>query len=155
MIRLAAASMHINAPQERVFELFTTAEGLCSWMANEAEVDLRPGGSWRWVHDDGATSSGTYLEIEPHNRLTFTYGWESGPYAEMPPGSTNVEVRFEAEGETTRVTIRHTAVPTDFSDAHAAGWTYFLDVLRNVVAGKPIATVRLPASPDANPAGGD
>ena len=73
MIDLAEASIHIDAPQQRVFDLFTTETGLCSWMAKEASVDLRPGGAWRWVHNNNITTSKKYININPHNHIMFTY----------------------------------------------------------------------------------
>ena len=88
VVRLAAATIDIAAAPDAVFELFTTEQGLVRWMASEATVDLRPGGRWRWVHDNGDASAGEYLEIEPPDRLAFTYGWESGPLDDVPPGST-------------------------------------------------------------------
>ncbi len=76
---LAEATIEIEADQAKVFDLFTTEVGLCSWMAQEATIDLRPGGSWRWVHDNGVAASGEYVAVEPHDRVSFTYGWEGGP----------------------------------------------------------------------------
>ncbi|MEM1332864.1 MAG: SRPBCC domain-containing protein, partial [Actinomycetota bacterium] len=104
MIELANAWIHIEASQQRVFELFTTEAGICSWMAKEASIDLRPGGAWRWVHDNDVASSGEYVEVLPYDSVTFTYGWESGPYADVAPGSTTVEVTFVPTGSGTEVT---------------------------------------------------
>lgn len=144
MIGLAEASVHIDAPQRDVFNLFTTEQGLCSWMAKEAAVDLRPGGRWRWVHDNDVASSGEYVEVDPYGRVLFTYGWESGPYAEMAPGSTLVEVRFEPTVSGTEVTVTHTGVPDAFRNAHLGGWTYFLGLLAAVASGEALPTERLP-----------
>ncbi|MEL6894185.1 MAG: SRPBCC domain-containing protein [Actinomycetota bacterium] len=148
MIELAEATIHIEAPQQRVFELFTTEAGLCSWMAKEAAVDLRPGGKWRWVHDNDVAASGEYVEVDPHDRVTFTYGWESGVYADMGPGTTRVEVTFVPTATGTRVEVAHGAVPEAFRDAHAGGWTYFLGLLADVAGGTAIPEVRLPAGAD-------
>ena len=102
----------------------------------------------RQVHDNGVASSGIYLEVEPHHRLVFTYGWESGPFADMAPGSTTVEVRFEPLGSATLVTIQHSAVPAEFSEAHAAGWQYFLGLMGDHVDGVELPAPRLPAMPE-------
>lgn len=146
MIGLAEASIHIEAPQREVFDLFTTEQGLCSWMAKEAAVDLRPGGRWRWVHDNDVAASGQYVEVDPYGRVTFTYGWESGPYADMGPGSTTVEVRFEPTDSGTDVTLTHTGVPEAFREAHLGGWTYFLGLLADVTRGARVPTPRLPST---------
>ena len=144
MIGLAEASLHIEAPQETVFELFTTEQGLRSWMAKEAVVDLRPGGRWRWVHDNDVAASGEYVEIDPFDRVAFTYGWESWPFADMGPGSTLVEVRFEPTESGTDVTVTHSGVPAAFRDLHAGGWGYFLGVIADVVQGRSAPSIRLP-----------
>lgn len=144
MIGLAEATIHIAAPQRAVFDLFTTEDGLRSWMAKDVAVDLRPGGRWRWVHDNDAAASGEYVEVDPYRRVAFTYGWESGPYADMRPGSTTVEVRFEPSGSGTEVTVTHTAVPEAFRTAHGAGWAYFLGLLADVAQGRRTPAIRLP-----------
>ena len=47
------------------------------------EVDLRVGGSWRFVHrtPDGQEFAfyGEYLEVDPPNRLVATWTWEGMP----------------------------------------------------------------------------
>ncbi len=146
MIDLAEAAIHIDAPQHRVFDLFTTEAGICTWMAKEATIDLRPGGSWRWVHDNDVAASGEYLEIDPHDRVSFTYGWESGPYADMGPGSTRVEVHFSPTDGGTQVTVTHAAVPEAYRSAHLGGWSYFLGLLADIVAGVDVPGTRLPTA---------
>ncbi len=145
---LAEATIEIEADQAKVFDLFTTEVGLCSWMAQEATIDLRPGGSWRWVHDNGVAASGEYVAVEPHDRVSFTYGWEGGPYVEMRPGSTTVEVTFEPIGGRTRVVVEHAGVPSAFVEAHQGGWTYFLGLLADVAAGRATPGIRLPNTTD-------
>lgn len=144
---LANATIEIAAPPDAVFDLFTTAVGLERWMAREASVDLRPGGSWRWTHDNGDTSSGEYLEIERPTRLAFTYGWESGGLAEVGPGSTRVDVAFDAVDVGTRVTIFHAGLPSNVVDRHSAGWAHFLGVLSEVCVGVAAPDPNLP-NPD-------
>lgn len=142
---LASATIDIAADQATVFDLFTTESGLCRWMAKEASVDLRPGGSFRWVHDNGVAAAGEYVEVDPHDRVSFTYGWEGGPYAEMGPGASSVDVRFEELDGGTRVTVEHSGVPSAFVDAHRGGWAYFLGLLGEVAAGGVLRGQRLPA----------
>lgn len=144
MIGLAEATIHIDAPQQHVFELFTTSDGLCTWMAKEAAVDLRPGGRWRWVHDNDVAASGEYVDVDPFGRVSFTFGWESGEHADMGPGSTHVEVTFEPTETGTEVTVSHSAVPEQFTEAHLGGWTYFLGLLAQVATGDTAPDTRLP-----------
>lgn len=140
---LASATIDIEAKPDAVFDLFTTEEGLCRWMARDVDVDLRPGGRWRWTHANGATSAGTYIEIDPPLRLVFTYGWESGGFGEVGPGSTRVDVTFEPTDVGTRVTIDHAGLPAAHVDRHGAGWDHFLGVLADLCAGRSTRTIDL------------
>lgn len=147
-MKLASATTEIAAPPDRVFALWTTEQGLCSWMARAAELDLRPGGRWTWTHDNGDTSAGEYVAIDPHERLVFTYGWESGQFADVvAPGSSTVAVTFTATDTGTRVNVEHTGVIDEVAANHRAGWEYFLSVLANVAAGGEAPEVNLPGAP--------
>lgn len=141
---LANASIEIAARPDEVFEMFTTEAGLRRWMAREASVDLRPGGAWRWTFENGDASAGEFLEIEPPDRLVFTYGWESGPFADVGPGTTRVDVTFEQVDGGTLVTVDHAGLPVTHVERHAAGWRYFIGVLADVCAGQPAPPVNLP-----------
>lgn len=137
MMDLVDVTVDVAAEPSAVFELFTTESGLCEWMAAEASVDLRPGGAWRWVHDNGNACSGEYVEIEPPDRLAFTYGWESGEFSDVAPGSTLVVVEFEPTERGTRVAVRHRGLVGDRAANHIAGWTHFLGRLAELQRGGP------------------
>ena len=115
-----------------MFDLFTTESGLREWMATDATVDLRPGGPWRWVHEDGNACSGEFIEIDPPSRLSFTYGWESGEFADVAPGSTMVEVSFVPTATGTRVAVVQRGLVGDRITNHTIGWTHFLGRLAGV-----------------------
>lgn len=128
-MQLVDIELDIEAPPELVFDLFTTPEGLTQWMASDAAVDLRPDGSWRWIHEDGNACAGTYESIERPHRLAFTYGWERGPFSDIEPGSTRVEVTFVPSGSGTRLHLTHSGLGPDRSEQHHGGWTHFLGAL--------------------------
>lgn len=68
-----------TAPRERVFEAWTRPEHVAIWWdatkarLAECEIDLRPGGAFRFVHQrDGIPPfSGIYREIAPPDHLVF------------------------------------------------------------------------------------
>ena len=76
------------APAERVFEAFTSEEVMRRWWhagpdweTPEARVDLRVGGEVRVVmrdpHKDARYGGGgRYTEIDPPDRLAFTWIWD-------------------------------------------------------------------------------
>lgn len=128
-MRLADITVEIAATPETVFDLLTTSDGLCEWMAVEAEVDARPGGRWRWVHENGNACSGEYLALDRPHRLSFTYGWESGEFDDVAPGSTRVDVSLEPIASGTRLALVHRGLPERRVDAHRGGWQHFISRL--------------------------
>jgi uncharacterized protein YndB with AHSA1/START domain len=82
-------SRFFKAPPALIFEAWTTPKHLRNWWGPRAlelvtcDVDLRVGGSYRFVHraPDGQefAFSGEYLEIDPPHRLVATWVWEGMP----------------------------------------------------------------------------
>jgi uncharacterized protein YndB with AHSA1/START domain len=97
-----------NAPKHLVYEAWTTPELIKRWWhakrgtATLAEVDLRPGGKWRWVMvtDDGfeVAFHGEYLEIVPNERIVSTEFYEGAP--PESEGSVNTMTLTETKGRT-------------------------------------------------------
>ncbi len=82
----------IKASPELLFKMWTTPEHLKNWMGPRememisCEIDLRVGGSYRYVHrtPDGQEFGfhGKYLEIEAPHRMVCTFVFELFPQAE-------------------------------------------------------------------------
>jgi uncharacterized protein YndB with AHSA1/START domain len=100
-----------DAPRHLVFEAMTKAEHVKRWWGclgegysvPVCEIDLRPGGKWRFVnrHPHGeAAFYGEYREIAPPDRLVFTETMEPHP----DPGSEVTAVFTEENGKT-RLTV--------------------------------------------------
>jgi uncharacterized protein YndB with AHSA1/START domain len=100
-----------DAPRHLVFEAMTKPEHIRRWWGclgegysvPVCEVDLRPGGRWRFVnrHPKGEVAfHGVYREIAPPDRLVFTETME--PYPD--PGSVVTAV-FTDENGKTRLTV--------------------------------------------------
>lgn len=128
-MRLATHELTIAAPAAVVWELLTTADGLVRWVGPEAVAEPRPGGDLRWVHPNGATVVGRFVELDPPRRLVFTYGWEDGRMG-VPPGSTTVEIDLTEAGGVTTLRLVHRGLPPEVVEAHEHGWAYFLGVLQ-------------------------
>ena len=67
------ASVHIEAPPERVFEYFTSPEAMVRWMGDYAVLEPTPGGAFD-VDINGVPVRGRYLELEPPHRLVISWG---------------------------------------------------------------------------------
>jgi uncharacterized protein YndB with AHSA1/START domain len=106
-----------KAPRKLVFEAWTKPEHVVRWWGCGAftmpvcEIDLRPGGAWRYVlrSPDGAEHGfhGVYREIVPPARLVHTYIYE--PYPDH--GALNTVTFEEHLGRTTVTeTVLHHSV---------------------------------------------
>lgn len=75
--------------------------------AVDAVIEPRVGGRWYERGEDGSTCDwGRVLTWEPPSRLVLT--WDiSADWAPAPELKTEVEVRFTADGEQTRVELEH------------------------------------------------
>lgn len=98
-----------DAPRDRVFAAFTDPELIPEWWGPRDtttvvdEMDVRPGGSWRFVvrNSDGSEDGfrGTFREITPPERVVQTFEWEG------MPGYVSIDTAtFEDLGDRTKVT---------------------------------------------------
>jgi uncharacterized protein YndB with AHSA1/START domain len=129
------------APRQRVFDAWTKPELLVRWFtpyvgsSSDADIDLRAGGDWRvrmkprlWPAGE---AFGTYLEVDPPERLVYTLAWENFP---LGP-ETLVTVEFhEADGGTEVVLVQERLGTTRGRVGHAAGWRLSLTRLGRVVS---------------------
>ena len=102
----------LDAPRDRVFRAYTDPDAIPEWWGPRGYttevvvMDVRPGGSWRYVQRDldgrEHAFQGSYLEVLPPERLTETFEYEG-----MPGHVHEETVTFE-EHETgkTKVTVR-------------------------------------------------
>ena len=99
-----------DAPRHLVFEAMTKPEHVRRWWGclgdgysvPVCEIDLRPGGRWRFVnrHPNGeAAFHGEYREITPPSRLVFTEIFE-----DFPDVVSVVTTEFADENGKTRMT---------------------------------------------------
>jgi uncharacterized protein YndB with AHSA1/START domain len=130
-----------NAPAQAVFDAWTSPEVMrrwwhagADWETPLAEVDLRVGGSLRVTMrtPDGQEYSGggEYTEVQPPERLAFTWTW-----AEESSPRTLVEVEFNEEDGATTVVLTHSGLSGEESkQGHAEGWRECLDNLGRALA---------------------
>ena len=133
---VAGCDRLIAAPVDLVWSLVSTADGLRDWMAVDAEVDLRVGGTIRWEHDNGWIVSGTVREVVPMRRLSYTYGWERGGFP-VPIDSSIVTIELTARGAATQLTVRHEGLTPEMAEQHTGGWRMFVDLLAASAEGGP------------------
>jgi uncharacterized protein YndB with AHSA1/START domain len=144
-------TVSVRGSVERAFRVFT--ERIGEWWplethsiavdqeldqrAETLKVDGREGGRIEEVLDDGSTRNWGGIEAwEPPHRVVFW--WKPN---ELPTSPTEVEVRFTAEGEMTRVDLEHRGwerlgeAAADIHPLYASegGWTLVLGLYAELV----------------------
>ena len=127
--------VRVAARPETIFPFLTDGAKMAQWFGASAEVQPRPGGTFRVQINNSATARGEVIEVEPNKRIAFTFGWE-GQGNPVPPGSSRVEISLAADGDGTIVRLRHTGLPVEAAGDHKGGWTMYLDRLTAVVEGR-------------------
>ncbi|MFQ5594261.1 MAG: SRPBCC domain-containing protein [Anaerolineae bacterium] len=83
--------VHIAASPETVFSFLTDSARMTRWMGMSVTLDPQPGGVYRCDINGRDVARGEYVEVVPHSRVVFTWGWESEG-SPVPPGSSTVEI---------------------------------------------------------------
>jgi len=140
-------SQVIRADREKLFRAWTDPAELVHWWRMEedgwsfagATIDLRVGGRYRlgMTNPEGKThvAVGEYREIDPPQRLAFTWDWDD-PVSAL--GETLVTVEFNDAGAgATEVVLTHER----FADSnrvsrHEQGWMQLLRLLNRAVEDK-------------------
>ncbi len=116
------------APPANVWAAWTTPEGVQQWFGSDpngrvlkAELDVRVGGRFEvtFADSDGTqhTASGIYQHVEPNKELEFSWGWKSEPGVE-----TRIKIRFEADGDETKMEFEHGGLVHASSHDYQSGW---------------------------------
>ena len=127
--------VRVNARPETVFPYFTDPVKMVRWMGVEATLDPRPGGVARVAVNREAIMHGEYLEVVPHTRVVFTWGWEDGRFG-VAPASSLVEVTLTEDAEGTLLRLTHRRLPDRGVAFHRLGWDYYLARLGLTAAGR-------------------
>jgi uncharacterized protein YndB with AHSA1/START domain len=112
-----------NAPRHLVYKAWTTPELVKRWWSAKrgamtvADIDLRVGGSWRWVMmtEDGfeVAFHGEYRELKPSERIIFTEVFEG-----MPEGEALNTLTLTEKDEQTTLTLLVQHENQEHRDAH-------------------------------------
>ena len=134
-----------DATPEEIWSAWTDPDEVAQWLharglttpRESVTVDARVGGSYAYtmVHDESGESyptGGVYLEMQPFERLVFTWGMPDTDPSEAPV----VTVTLGENGDRTRMTfdlrgVEGTAGDGSFYD----GWDSALEVLDEYLMG--------------------
>jgi uncharacterized protein YndB with AHSA1/START domain len=119
--------LHIAARPETIFAFFTDPDKMISWMGQAATLDPRPGGICL-INIHGHITRGEYIEVLPHSRIVFSWGWEN--HGSTPrPGKSTVEILLIPDGAGTLLRLRHLGLNGEERTNHGQGWDQFLPSL--------------------------
>ena len=118
-----------DAPRELVWKAFMDPSLIPRWWGPHgttttvAEMDVRPGGKWRYISRapdrDDVSFHGEYLEIEPPERFKWTFLFDVDGVGEQGGAET---FTFEAVGGKTKLTARsHFSSVEEIDGALATG----------------------------------
>lgn len=127
----------LAARPELVWDALTSADALESWfwpesLGTEVGIDLRAGGLYRIAGPGaGIAVSGRYQDVEPRDRLAFTWRWDG------EQDETLVTIRLTASGTGTELALTHDGFADDSQrDNHVQGWSDCLDRLTPWLDGR-------------------
>lgn len=145
----AVFETEIDADVSAVWNAFTTAEGLKSWMAPKVEINLKIGGKMKSTYDangtigDPSTIENTILAFDPHHMLTLqaTTFPEGFRFEKVAKGTWSVFYFEELPNSRTKLTVVGLGYTDDplsqeMKSFFAAANKYSLDKLKAALAEK-------------------
>ena len=126
-------TLSIAASPETVWEFLVDPHKATRWMGMTCTFDATPGGLYRCDVIPGHTARGEFVELDPPNRLVFTWGWENEEG--VPPGSSTVEIDLTAHEGGTSLHFVHNLSTAEAARSHGVGWDHYLPRLELAAAG--------------------
>lgn len=135
------AEIAINAPAERVFEAFVSAQERMKWWAHHEWVatsttsDARPGGSWQVaVRGNGQSTSarGEYIVVDSPRMAVFT--WLPDWYEKASTSLVRVDV--EANGSASTLRITHSGLISQADREGSGSWSSLIAVFKSYVENR-------------------
>lgn len=117
-------SIDVGAPGAEVWKAITDDALLSDWLAEEVEIDPRPGGALSCRAEDGERTGVVEL-AEEEQRLVFTWGGAGE--------ASRVEIDLQPLPAGTRLTVRETRLEGGGAPS-ASAWSARLESLRRCLA---------------------
>lgn len=160
--RCSRHSVGIHASPAEVYLALTGPRELSRWFVSEASIDLRPGGSYRWVFGEGTgcagpdalVASGEFVTIVPQEYLRLSTSVEEI--------ETTLEFRLDPWRDGTILTVSHSGFPGEeaWDDAFRTvdqGWQSEIQILklymesaRGMISRSRFHEARLPGAAEPN-----
>jgi uncharacterized protein YndB with AHSA1/START domain len=142
--RVVAVRRRIRATRAFLYQAWIDPARFVSWFGPKAwtvercEIDARPGGVWRaWLRrGDGAQIcvGGVYTEVEPGQRLVFT--WDNDARGRRTDTLSIVTVEFIDCADGVEVSVTHRELATGQAFDMDVGWNSTLASLEEYASAK-------------------
>ena len=132
----------IDAPPDVVWAIVTEARHLAGWFSDEADIDLRPGGSMLLTWHGHGVYRARVETVEPPRKFAFRWVLRDGEEP-VQGGSTLVVMTLTPTGPGTRLRVVESGFSelswpeperAGYADQNAHGWTRELEELRAYTA---------------------
>ena len=139
---IITATCRARSTPEEAFDAFTRPDQVTAWFAaTDAEIDARPGGSWRFRYAPSRYSSGTFAELRRPERIVLHWHeWHEDANGQPRPGEdtsviSTCTLTFTPERSHTRIDVVQEGYPDspewhDFAAALSGGWESQLQSLK-------------------------
>lgn len=135
----------LPAPRPAVFRALTEPRELAEWWGPagftipSVRSDLRPGGAYRIAmrppEGDPFFLAGEFREVDPPNRLSYTFRWED-PDPEDRETVVTLSLRAIDDGSTELALDQGDFTTERRRSLHEDGWTESFDKLEGVLTGR-------------------
>lgn len=114
----------VPSDADETFALLTRPDRLRRWMTVAARIEPRAGGAYRWTVTPGHTAVGAIMDVDPGQRVVFSWGWED--HGDPAPGDSTVTVTLTPADGGTEVRLVHDGLTEEQAAPHADGWNHYL-----------------------------
>ena len=94
----------LESPIDDVWDALTDPHQLSSWFGALVDLDVRPGGTGRFVTDDGEVRDAVVVAVEAPRHVTFQW-WPVAGGRVGGPATTRVSFDLEPIDEGTKLTV--------------------------------------------------
>ncbi len=128
------SEIHVAADPTTVFSYFTDPARLVRWLGRSARVHPVRDGEFDVEMSKDTWIRGTFEKVDAPRRLVLTWRWAS-TNADLPGGTSRVEISFIPHEGGTFVRVVHTGLPAPAAPRHRAGWAHYLVRLSLAASG--------------------
>ncbi len=128
------SEVHVAADPTTVFSYFTDPAKLARWLGRSARVRPVRDGQFDVEMSKDTWIRGTFDTLDAPRRLVLTWRWAS-TNADLPAGTSRVDISFIPREGGTLVRVVHTELPAPAVPRHRAGWAHYLTRLSLAASG--------------------